>query len=64
MQGQKSVGNTITMKVTKAEKSILTTMALEQNMQMEKLVRDLIFKSGLIALEAPGSTRKSGSMSI
>lgn len=44
--------STITMKVTKAEKSILATMALEQNIQMEKLVRDLIFRSGLITVMA------------
>ena len=40
--------DTITMKVTRAEKSILANMALEQNIRMERLVRDLIFKSGLI----------------
>lgn len=40
--------NTIIMKVTRAEKSILTSMALEQNIRLERLVRDLIFRSGLI----------------
>ena len=44
--------NTITMKVTRAEKSILANMALEQNIRMERLVRDLIFKSGLITVVA------------
>jgi hypothetical protein len=42
--------NTITMKVTSAEKSILANMALQQNIRMERLVRDLIFKSGLITV--------------
>jgi len=44
--------NTITMKVTSAEKSILDNMALQQNIRMERLVRDLIFKSGLITVVA------------
>lgn len=40
--------NTLTMRLTESEKDVLTSMALEQNIEPEKLVRDLVFRSGLI----------------
>lgn len=49
MQKQKHRQNEqLIVKVTKQEKNLLAKMGMEQNIKVEKLVRELIFSSGLI----------------